>query len=262
MRHQSIPLHKIVLPARLHRVSIDEDALALLARSIAKDGLINAIAVTELGDRYQLEAGHRRFLAHQRLERTHIEAKIYEAADNANGERIRFAENLEREDLSPMEEASAIVRAINGGGMTIEEIARMVNRTPAWIHQRLALYELPNDIAEPVHARRLAIAAALALGKVEDAAHRAYLLRYTLDAGATAAVVREWVHQWLLARAAGDAGAAPRPDLPTPGQPVIIQIPCYVCNVAMVHDKLRILRVCPACTHALAQDTATQHIPT
>lgn len=260
MRHAQIPLHKIVLPPRLHRVSIDELALEELARSIAKDGLINAIAVTELGDAYRLEAGHRRFLAHQRLGRVTIEAKIYEPADNANGEAIRFAENFDRADLSPMEEALALHRAIDEGEMTLDQVAHTANRSSAWVKQRLQLLALPDELSEHVHSRRLSTGAALELQKVDDQTHRTYLLRYALDAGASIAVLREWVNQWLLARAAGDAANAPRPDMPLPGQPIIIQIPCYVCNVPMVHDKLRILRVCPECTGALVGAADADHL--
>lgn len=260
MRHDTIPLHKIVLPPRLHRVSVDELALDELARSIAKDGLINAIAVTELGDHFRLEAGHRRLLAHQRLGRTTIEAKIYESADNANGEAIRFAENFDRADLSPMEEALALHRAIDEGEMTLDQVAHTANRSSAWVKQRLQLLALPDELGEHVHARRLSTGAALELQKVDDETHRTYLLRYALDAGASIAVLREWVNQWLLARAAGDPANAPRPDMPLPGQPVIIQIPCYVCNVPMAHEKLRILRICPECTGALVGAGDAHHL--
>lgn len=252
MRHASIALHKIVLPSRLHRVSIDEEALHQLMASIEKDGLINSISVTELGDVYQLEAGHRRFLAHQRMRRSHIDAKIYEAGDKASGESIRFQENLQRADLSPMEEALAIDGAIHENSMTTKDVARMLHRSEDWVLQRLQLLQLTDDLKDHVHEQRLGLAAALELNKVNDTEHRAYLLRYTLDAGASLAVVREWVNQWRLAEAAGNPSQAQRPEMPLPGQPIIIQIPCYVCHEAMAHDRLRILRICPNCTHELA----------
>lgn len=259
MRYESIPLHKIVLPARLHRVSIDEQALVELAASIAKDGLINPISVSELNDNYQLEAGHRRMLAHQRLHRTHIDAKVYEAADQVSGAAIRFNENLQREDLSPMEEAAAIQDAVNEEGMDAEQIARMVHRSQPWVRQRLELLALDETLAEGVHQRRIGIAAALELNKVEDPEHRAYLLRYALDAGATTQTVRDWVNQWCLAKAAGDGRQAPRPEMPLEGQPIIIQIPCYVCTTPFAHEHLRILRICPRCTAAIAGVGAASH---
>ena len=260
MRHDSIPIHKITLPSRLHRVTIDEQKLIELAGSIAKEGLINSISVTTQGELYQLEAGQRRLLAHQRLGRTHIEAKIYEPADNVNGEAIRFAENLAREDLSPMEEARAVDLALSELKMTTDEVARMVHRSREWVDQRLELLRLPDELAEPVHQKRLGIAAALELRKVEDADHRAYLLRYALDAGATTQVIRDWVNQWLLAKATGDPSQASRPEMPVAGQTIIIQIPCYVCTTPFAHEHLRILRVCPACTGAIAgSGAAHQH---
>lgn len=264
MRYESIPLAKIVLPTRLHRVTIDDAALLELARSIEKDGLINPISVSVQGEAYQLEAGHRRLLAHQRLHRTHIEAKVYEPGDQVNGEAIRFAENLQRENLSPMEEAAALERALREDQMSVQQIARLVHRSPAWVEQRIELLSLVDELAEHVHTRRLSIGAALELQQVEDQEHRAYLLRYALDAGATVPVIHEWVLQWLLARSHGNAADAPRPEMPIPGQPVVIQIPCHVCNTPLAHDKLRILRICPECTHAIAGagDAHQPHQPT
>lgn len=252
MRYEAIPVHKIVLPARLHRITLDEERLQELIASIRDQGLHEPIIVTTLADHYQLEAGHRRLIAHQRLNRTTIEAKIYEPGDQVNGEAVRFAENLQRADLSPMEEALAIQGALEQGEMTTHDIARMVNRTETWVLQRLSLLELSQELGDLVHQKRLSIGAALELGKVTDDQHRAYLLRYCVDSGASVAVVRDWVRQWELAVLAGDGREAPRPEMLLEGQPVIIQIPCYVCGTAHEHTTLRILRVCPRCAHELA----------
>jgi hypothetical protein len=163
-----------------------------------------------------------------------------------------------------MEEAVAIQRALDQAAMNLEEVARTVNRSKDWVRDRLELLQLPDNIAEHVHTKRLGIAAAIELKKVTDDTHRAYLLRYTLDAGATITTVREWVRAWAFADAAGDGREAPRPEMPFPGQPVIIQMPCYVCHVVRPHDQLRILRICPACTNALAGAGIAheQHNPT
>jgi len=213
---------------------------------------MNPIRVKQTGDTYEIIAGDRRYQAHLRLALTHIDCNVREPGDPDHDEAERFAENFERADLSPMEEAVAINRALNQAAMNLEEVARTVNRSKDWVRDRLQLLDLPQEIAEHVHSKRLGIAAALELKKVTDNAHRAYLLRYTLDAGATIATIREWVRAWEFAHAAGDGSEAPRPEMPFPGQPVIIQIPCYVCHVPLPHHELRILRVCPACTHELA----------
>jgi ParB family chromosome partitioning protein len=236
----------------MHRVEIDEVALSSLMDSIASDGLHQPIIVSALSEGYRLEAGHRRLIAHQRLRRLTIEAKIYEPSDHINGEAVRWAENLHREDLSPMEQGAAIAHAEDTLHYGRPQIAAMLHRSLDWVNQRRALCDLPDELAAAVHQRRLSIAGALELGRVTDAVHRDYLLRYTLDAGATVASVREWVRQWELARDRGEGATAPRPDPFVAGQAVVVMIPCCRCGVAQRHDHMRILRACAACTHAIA----------
>jgi ParB family chromosome partitioning protein len=233
-------------------LSFNDQKQQELEQSIGKIGLINAIRVRQRGDTYEIIAGDRRYQAHLRLGLTHIDCNVREPGDPDHDEAERFAENFEREDLSPMEEAVAIQRALDQAAMNLEEVARTVNRSQNWVRDRLQLLDLPDDIAEHVHSKRLGIAAALELKKITDDAHRAYLLRYTLDAGATTPTIREWVRAWELAQISGDGSEAPRPQMPLEGQPIIIQMPCYVCHVPLPHDQLRILRICPACTHELA----------
>ncbi len=252
MRYATIPIAQILLPPRLHRVALDEEALDELAASIREEGLHQPIVVSEIADHYRLEAGHRRLIAHQRLGRDAIEAKVYEPGDQVDGERVRWSENLQREDLTPMEQGAAIEHARDALHLALPDIARMLHRSGEWVESRLALIALPDELTLAVHERRLGIAAALELGRVEDPEHRQYLLRYTLDAGATLASVREWVRQWEMAHERGDAANAPRPDPVVPGQAVMIQIPCLACGGVLPHDQLRIVRLCPACAGAVA----------
>jgi ParB family chromosome partitioning protein len=252
MRHERIGLHKITRPANPHRLTFDDQKQYELEQSIRRLGLINPITVRENGETFELIAGDRRYQAHLHLNLTHIDCSVREPGDPDHDEAVQFAENFERADLSPMEEAIAIERALQQPSMNLEEVARTVNRSKDWVHNRLELLDIPDELKSHVHAKRLGIAAALELKNVTDDDHRAYLLRYALDAGATVASIREWVRTWEITHAAADGSQAPRPAMPLDGQPITIQMPCYVCHVALPHDQLRILRICPDCTHALA----------
>jgi ParB family chromosome partitioning protein len=256
MRNENLPLHKIELPARLHRVSIDEDALRELADSIMLHGLINPITVTQDGDHYQLQAGQRRLLAHERLGRSHIEARVYEPGEPVNGDAVRFAENLQRADLSPMEEARAVRDYANATNAGVDPIAHMVNRSRAWVEQRLALLKLPDELTIALHTKRLGIAHALILAQVDDAPHRNYLLRYALDAGATTTCLRLWVENWKIARDTGHPDTAARPPMPEPGQPIVITVPCHICADLMPYHTARIVRLCADCLHRITDATA------
>lgn len=256
MSTQTLRLHQIIVPEHIHRITIDQDALQQLADSIKENGLINPITVVDNNDMtYTLRAGHRRLLAHQLLGRNIIEASVREGSVR-DTEGITFAENLEREQLSPMEEAYAIKHEHEDNLVSVKQMAKRINRTEDWIRQRLALVHMPPDLCELVHTGKLAIGSAIALATVSDDAHRRYLQTYALDAGATVAVIGEWVRQWQLAVELGNGAAAPRPEMPEPGQPITVTMPCWVCAQPHPYEQLRVFRVCRDCTIELQEKAA------
>lgn len=247
MSARTLRLAQIFVPPNLHRVDIDEQALEDLAHSITTNGLLNPINVQDNGnDSYTLIAGHRRLLAHQRLGRTEIACTVHNGSAR-DASSARFAENLHRANLSPMEEARAIHHAHHIDLIAISTLARLLNRSQEWISRRLALLEMPLDLQELAHAGTLPLGSALALANVTDEIHRRYLTRYALDAGAAVNVIAEWVRQWQLAGELGDQGAAPLPEMPEPGQPITVTMPCYVCGEAHPYQELRVTRVCGGC---------------
>lgn len=262
MSSETLRLHQIIVPEHIHRITIDQDALQTLADSIKENGLINPITVVDNGDdTYTLRAGHRRLLAHEILGRSTIEAIVRDGSVR-DTEGITFAENLEREQLSPMEEAYAIKHEHEDNLVSVKQMAKRINRSEEWIRQRLALVHMPPDLCELVHQRKLPIGSAIALATVSDDVHRHYLQTYALDAGATVAVIGEWVRQWQLAAELGFATAAPKPPMPEPGQPITITMPCWICNAAHPYDQLRVFRVCNECTAELTTKALSAVTPT
>src|SRR5207244_8179733 len=107
------------------------DALNELADSIREHGVVQPIVVRPLEDGFfQLIAGERRWRAAQRAGRTRIPAVVREAGEHSALE-LALIENLQREDLNPMEEAQAYERLIDDFGMTQEEVARRVGQSRA-----------------------------------------------------------------------------------------------------------------------------------
>lgn len=256
MNSRTLRLHQVIVPEHIHRMTISEDAIRDLARSIEQNGLINPITVIDNGDdTYTLRAGHSRLLAHQYLNRSTIDATIRTGSvrDTAG---ITFAENLHRTQLSPMEEAYAIQHEHQHNLVPIDTIARVLNRTEQWVLLRLALTVMPPTLRELVHTDQLPIGSALALAAVSDDPHREYLTRYAINAGAAVTVIREWVRQWQLSQELGTGAAAPRPAMPEPGQQVVVNMPCYVCGDPHPYQDLRITRICGGCILALNQHDA------
>src|SRR3989442_9308833 len=128
---REIDIDRILPNSRQPRKNFNEDGLNELADSIRERGIVQPIVVRALEDGFfQLIAGERRWRAAQRAGLLRIPAVIREADEHASLE-IALIENLQREDLNPIEEAQAYERLIVDFGMTQEEVARRVakNRT-------------------------------------------------------------------------------------------------------------------------------------
>lgn len=244
---RDIALDLLDEPADAHRINVDETQLHELADSIRDIGLLNPIIVRPVtNDRFEIIAGHRRFMAHRMLRLTEIACFVRDATDT-EAEQGRFAENLQREQLSPMEEAVAIQRYQATTSKNAKEVARALNRSEWWVTHRLQLMAMPAELCDMVHSEKLAAAAALELAKVTDDNHRRYLLEYAIRSGANITVIREWVNQWEIQQLNNPAEKAPLPEMPVEGQELIIQMPCYLCGAPHDYRVLIIARVCKRC---------------
>ena len=130
------------------RLTMDEQALEELAHSIREHGLLNPITVRKNlgGEGYIVVAGARRFEAHRRLNQERIEAIILRDADAKKIYEIQLIENLQREDLSPFEEATGFARMIEEFGYTQEQVAERMGKQRTDVSRTLTLNQLPEKI--------------------------------------------------------------------------------------------------------------------
>ena len=144
------------------RQTIDSRKLEELARSITEQGIVQPLVVRRTGSRFQLIAGERRWRASQKANLTKVPAIIRNATD-AELLEIALVENIQREELNPIEEAGAYRRLISELGYSQEQVANRVGKDRSTIANLLRLLRLPSDvrifIAEqklsPGHARPL-----------------------------------------------------------------------------------------------------------
>lgn len=136
------------------RTRFDEKALSQLADSIKSHGIVQPILVRPRGNRYEVVAGERRWRAAKLAGLTKIPAVVREVADGDLLE-IALVENLQREDLNPIEEAHAYKKLIETVGLTQESLAERMGRDRSYITNYLRLLKLPDDIQELVKEKRL-----------------------------------------------------------------------------------------------------------
>ncbi len=247
MKVESLSVGLIDRPKNPHRLDFDENAINELADSIRTTGLINPIRVKRAGDRYEVIAGDCRLQAHRILGRATIDAVINDNDTTTHAIATQIAENFQRSDLSPIEEARAIALAMNDHDLNTNQVASLINRSHQWIEQRLSLLELPDDLGPLVHQRRLPMAAALALARCTDPEHRAQLTEYALTSGANTMVISAWVQKWQAETAAGAAPTPPPPAPTEPGQQQIILMPCWLCGKHQDYTTMTIARIGNCC---------------
>ncbi|MGA9342738.1 MAG: ParB/RepB/Spo0J family partition protein [Rhodanobacteraceae bacterium] len=168
------------------RQNIDAERLEELAASIKAQGMIQPVVVRAIGrDRYELIAGERRWRAASKAGLTEIPAVIREAPDQAVIA-MALIENIQREDLTPLEEAKALGRLIEEFGLTHQQAADAVGRSRAAVSNLLRLLDLPIEIRrllddgqiEMGHARALAtLPPARAIALAREAASNQWTVR-------------------------------------------------------------------------------------
>ncbi|MCL1964994.1 MAG: ParB/RepB/Spo0J family partition protein [Firmicutes bacterium] len=149
------------------RRRFDQAALKELADSIRQVGVLQPILVCQQDGRYRIVAGERRWRAARMAESTHIPVII---RDMNAVERMEAAliENLQREDLNPMEEAAAVRALMEECGLTQEAAAERLGRSRPALANLLRLLSLPEKVTELVREGRLSAGHARALAGVED----------------------------------------------------------------------------------------------
>ena len=151
------------------RKRFEESALQELAASIAARGVIQPIIVRKSGEgQYQIVAGERRWRAAQKAQLHEIPALVREL-DEREVMALALIENIQREDLNPVEEARAYHRLSDEEGMTQAEIAQMVEKSRSHVANLQRLLQLPEEVLELVEDSSLSMGHARALIGHEDA---------------------------------------------------------------------------------------------
>lgn len=149
------------------RMQFDDTALDELKESIRVQGVIQPIAVRKTGGKYQLISGERRLKASRMAGLKTIPAYIREASDNQMLE-LGLIENVQRENLNPMEIAMAYKRLIDECRLKQEELAGRVGKDRTTVNNYLRLLSLPEIVQEGLAARKLSMGHARALLGVEN----------------------------------------------------------------------------------------------
>ena len=164
---QGIRLSDIEPNPRQPRQDFDPAALEELAQSIRENGVITPITLRKTGDTYQISAGERRWRASRMAGLHEIPAVVLDVDENT-AYALALIENLQREDLNPMEEAEGYRRLTQELGLTQEQAARRVGISRPAVANALRLLSLPKAVAALLRDKEISAGHARALLPLED----------------------------------------------------------------------------------------------
>ncbi len=164
---ENISIDLIVKNKNQPRSSFDEKGLRELADSIKEKGILQPLLVRQRGENYEIIAGERRFLAAKMAQLTYIPAIIKDISDEESAE-IALIENLQRENLNPVEEALAYKGLMEKFNYTQEEVSKKVGKDRATVANSIRLLNLPKEILEMLKMGDISAGHARALLSLED----------------------------------------------------------------------------------------------
>ena len=170
VRH--VPAERVDSNPDQPRLSMDQDSLDDLAASVREHGILQPILVRPAaGGRYQIVAGERRWRA-ARMAGLETVPALIEELDDETALEISIIENLQREDLSPLDEALMYERMIHEHGYSVRRLAQKLGKDKGYLENRLRLADAPPEVKELVSVRKDTLSAAYELMKVPDARKR------------------------------------------------------------------------------------------
>src|SRR5438552_14350049 len=171
-----VPVHEIVPNPEQPRRHFEDEALGLLADSIRRHGLLQPLVARHIAGRYELIAGERRLRAALRagLERVPVIVREARAEDRLE---LALIENVQRENLTPLEEAEAYRHLIDAHGLTQEKIAARVGKSRPAITNTLRLLGLPDAVKAQLESGELTAGHARAVIAIEGVAEQVSFAR-------------------------------------------------------------------------------------
>jgi ParB/RepB/Spo0J family partition protein len=186
-----VPVDRIESNPEQPRLAFNEETLQELAASIREHGVLQPILLRPRGpNRYQLIAGERRWRASKLAGLETIPALI-EDIDDETALEISIIENLQREDISPLDEAAMYDRMIRDHGYSIRKLADKLGKDKGYLENRLRLADAPPEVRELVSVRKDTLSHAYELMKVQDPKKRKKLAQQVAAGQLTLIKLRE-----------------------------------------------------------------------
>jgi len=249
---KKIALDLIDEPKGIVRLDIDPREIQCLADNIKEVGLLQPIIVRPDGERFEIVFGHRRYLAHKVLKTGKI-ACIVRRLGDVECAVMRGTENIQRVDLSPIEEAAIYSDLHDNHNLSCDEIGKRMSKSPGVVKRRLDLLRMPPQLQKAIHSRQISYGVAEALWTIGDIGGIDYYLGFAVEHGVTVAVARSWAKEWKdrQRREASDVAGGSGPANPLEPRPTYL--PCDICQGPEDVMNMQTLHTCKSCSKKLRE---------
>ena len=246
----NLSMDLVIRPKKGQRISIDADVIRELAESIKEKGLLQPILVRKDGDRYEIVAGDRRYLAHEMLGLKKIKAIVREMEPKECFV-IRSIENLQREDLSAVEEGYIYQEMKDAYKMSIRGIAKNLGISESKIIEKLKIIEMSPEVTKAIHEGRLSGRAAVVLYRIAEEGPRNRYLQSAIDNGINVRTAELWFNDYQKLTGKQGLSAHRIKELEFEDLKKKHYGACDICEEATESQDLRALVICRECLRVI-----------
>lgn len=223
-----------------------ESELKELSESIKSVGLIEPIVVRKRNERYEIVAGHRRYLACRLLNWVKLPVIVKVLTDEETLS-IRIHENLHRENLTPLDESNFVAALHYEYKIPLPDVAVRCSKSRGWVKDRIDLFHLPDHFKKAVHEKAIKPTVALTLCEITNIPYRDELLTRAGFSGLTVAQAKLWVTDWKRIEINSDFEPEVYKDPEQRPYVVGEHLQCKICDVDVILGNYAHLLVCPEC---------------
>lgn len=189
-----LDIENIRTPHSQPRKIFSDTAIEELAESIREKGILQPLLVRRQNGSYELIAGERRLRAAQSIGLDEVPAIVMDSMSDLESYQLALIENIQREDLTPLEEAEAYSRLLNNGALSKEELSKKVGKNRSTIANSVRLLALPDRVKELINAGKISAGHARAILSVESEEKQIEIAEKIADSNLSVRTIEEMVY--------------------------------------------------------------------
>ena len=249
---REIPIEEIIEPKEELRSFIVKENLEELAESIKEQGILQPLIVRPINGKYEIVAGHRRYLAAKMVGLTKLPCIVKELSDRDTLIQ-RIHENLKREELNIIDQINLIHKLWDREGMSYKEIGEIFGKSESWARDLHRLYYCDEEIKDALAAGHIKKTHAYMLMKHPDRERRLYFLKLCIENGASPRTLDMWIRDDLgVLHTLKEANPIQKiTDIRKGAETVMFT--CALCNGQAPGDSMYVVHLCPQCYQTLME---------